>query len=137
MNRKPGAVSVPPGAQMMANTFDAVSRKLAAFDDPSSSSSNPGEKRIEIAPGITARLRGAQETWQCIATDFYMPTQCFCCATDVCCIMDATYVLCPVCKVVSPLENGCPDGGVGLGFTFDDLQKWQTEIILSQRGRGR
>ena len=49
--------------------------------------------------------------------------------------MDATYVLCPVCKVVSPLDNGIDavQGGVGLGFSFDDLQKWQTEIILSQR----
>jgi hypothetical protein len=25
------------------------------------------------------------------------------------------------------------DGGVGLGFTMDDLQKWQGEIIQRQR----
>ena len=117
-----------PGAQAMSNTFDAVARKMAAFDGGS-------ERRIEIVPGITARLRGADETWQAIANDYYMPTQCFCCQTDICVIMDATYVLCPVCKVVSPLDNGvaAEQGGVGLGFTFDDLQKWQTEIILSQR----
>lgn len=118
-----------PGAQMMSNSFDAVSRKLAAFDhDPVAT-----ERRIEIAPGLSERLRGADETWQAIENDFYLPCMCLVCNQDICCIMDATYVLCPVCKVVSPLENGCEAGGVGLGFTNDDLQKWQTEIILSRR----
>ena len=93
--------------------------------------------QIEIAPGIMARLRGAQETWSCVENDFYLPTTCFCCSSDLFCIMDANYVLCPMCKVVSPLE-GCAtgmDGGVGLGFTFDDLQQWQHEIIV-RRQRG-
>lgn len=53
--------------------------------------------------------------------------------------MDANYVLCPTCKVVSPME-GCAeggglDGGVGLGFTFDDLQQWQHEILLRRSRR--
>lgn len=130
-----GGASVP-GVQMImttASSFDAVSRKISAFDSCNGSSS-PQEARIEIAPGITERLRGAAETWQCIERDFYLPTQCCCCATDICCIMDATYVLCPQCKVISPLENGMAHGGgVGLGFTFEDLQNWQAEIILSRR----
>lgn len=114
---------------MMSNTLDAISRKMAAFDDPTGTS----EKHIEISPGHTERLRGANETWHCIENDFFMPCQCFCCGESICCIIDATYVLCPTCKVVSPLDNGCNGGGVGLGFTNDDLQKWQTEIILSRR----
>ena len=127
---KPRSIPSTPGAQQMSNSFDAVSRKLAAFDPAADGTT---ERRIEIAPGLTERLRGADETWQVIENDFYLPTQCFVCMQAICCIMDATYVLCPVCKVVSPMENGCDNGGVGLGFTNDNLQKWQTEIILSRR----
>ena len=66
--------------------------------------------------------------------DFYLPVSCFCCSSDLLCIMDANYVLCPACKVVSPMEGcGGGDGGVGLGFTFDDLQQWQHEILLGQQ----
>jgi hypothetical protein len=38
------------------------------------------------------------------------------------CIQDASYVLCPVCQVVSPAGGGCDNdrgvGGIGLGFTL-------------------
>ena len=93
------------------------------------------EQTIEIAPGTHARLRGAQETWECVERDFYMPVTCILCNMDLCCIMDANYVLCPSCRVVSPMEGsggtegGKADGGVGLGFTFEDLQRWQMEIL--------
>lgn len=138
----PGAFSSPPpGAYSnsspgaFSSTHDAISHKIAAFDNASVASRQAA--RIEIAPGMMARLRGADETWAAVENDYYIPTQCFCCQLDICCIMDANFVLCPQCKVVSPLE-GCAqpgfDGGVGLGFTFDDLQKWQGEII-HRRGR--
>ena len=129
-----------PGAHFCSNNGrggpsiqDAISQKIASNGGPNSSSSTA---QIEIAPGVMARLRGAQETWQAVANDFYMPTTCFCCTTNLFCIMDANYVICPVCKVVSPME-GCAgndmQGGVGLGFTMEDLQQWQTEIIQRQR----
>lgn len=123
-SRVPGAYSA---------SHDAVSRKVAEFDNHRPQ----GVKQIEIAPGIWARLRGAKETWSAVENDFFMPTTCFCCTTDIFCIMDANYVICPVCKVVSPME-GCAkpggfDGGVGLGFTMDDLLKWQGEILEKQR----
>ena len=50
--------------------------------------------------------------------------------------MDANFVLCPLCKVVSPLQGGADldyQGGVGLGFTMEDLQQWQHEIILRHK----
>lgn len=111
---------------------------------------------VQIAPGVTARLRGADETWHCIEHDFFVPITCMSCTTDLCCILDALYVLCPVCRVVSPMEKLMEDkdeesnvggnvggdkhngrskgggkgrGGVGLGFTVQDLIKWQREII--------
>jgi hypothetical protein len=49
-------------------------------------------------------------------------------------IQDARYVLCPSCKVVGPVEREPGQegeeeqegvgGGVGLGFTHDDLISW-------------
>jgi len=94
---------------------------------------------IEIAHGVFARLRGAQETYHAVENDLYMPTICHDCQADLCVIMDASYLLCPKCKSVSPVEGGNPDiieGGVGLGFTLDDLRTWQAEI-LSGRTLGR
>ena len=91
---------------------------------------------IPIAPGVTARLRGVEETLKCIANDFYIPSTCFCCAQNLFCVMDACYVLCPTCKVVSPLEGGADsdyNGGVGLGFTMDDLQKIQYDIYTGRQ----
>ena len=62
-------------------------------------------KMIEIAPGEFMRLRGAHETWKAIQNDFYLPCSCFCCDLTLFCIQDATYVLCPQCQVVNPLEK--------------------------------
>lgn len=87
---------------------------------------------IEISPGVMARLRGAQETYQAVKNDLYIPTTCQGCQTDVCCIIDASYLLCPKCKSVCPIEGGNPDipgGGIGLGFTLEDLRIWQAEIL--------
>ena len=56
----------------------------------------------------------------------------------MCCIMDASYVLCPVCKVVNPMEGSADglEGGVGLGFTLDDLREFQSEILLRRQRHG-
>jgi hypothetical protein len=92
--------------------------------------------KIEISPNVWVRLRGADETWACVEQDFYMPVVCFGCSSELCCIQDADFVLCPLCRVVSPMDGivdtTASSGGVGLGFTFDDLLKWQSEIVRSR-----
>ena len=102
----------------------------------------PGVKSIEISPGTYLRLRGAEETWKAIELDFYMPCSCCCCDLTLFCIQDADFVLCPGCRVVSPMVGNCfgggDEGGVGLGFTMESLAKWQEEIGRNRRGaRGR
>ena len=92
--------------------------------------------RIEIAPGLILRLRGAKETWACIEQDFFIPSKCCSCLADLFCIMDANYVICPKCRVVSPLDDGADqdyDGGVGLGFTYKELHEWQCKIVHQRR----
>ena len=88
---------------------------------------------IEIAPGWRERLRGANETAEAVRQDFYIPTVCCGCGLDILCIMDANYVICPTCRVVSPLSGGADAscrGGVGLGFTWENVQDWQAQILV-------
>jgi len=86
---------------------------------------HPSYKTIEVAPGQHLRLRGADETTQAIQDDFYIPCECSCCTKTILCIQDADYVLCPDCRVVSPireqLDSGKSNGGVGLGFKVESL----------------
>jgi len=84
---------------------------------------------VEVAPGVNAKVRGAKETWSCLQRDFYLPVTCKVCFAELTCIRDLDHVLCPSCSLVSPLEGGpkgiTRGGGVGLGFTFDDLRRWE------------
>ena len=92
---------------------------------------------IEIAAGVTARLRGAKETWDCIKNDNFLPATCYSCSENLFCIMDASFVLCPNCKVVSRMNEevagNAVKGGVGLGFRYDDLCVWQSDLLQSQQ----
>jgi hypothetical protein len=90
----------------------------------------PPPSTIEISPGVQVRLRGADETWKAIEYDYYMPAECICCESTIFCIQDADYILCPDCRVVSRLEGSSSRGmgGVGLGFKYEDLARWQEDI---------
>lgn len=100
-------------------------------DQPSSS--RGARKMVEVIPGVHARLRGSEETYQAIQEDFYVPTICDCCSSTVFVIQDAGYVLCPDCRVVytveEPSSRSRVEGGVGLGFKYKELIRWQQEII--------
>jgi hypothetical protein len=89
---------------------------------------------IEISPGVHVRLRGASETWKAIENDFYMPAECVCCESTIFCIQNADFVLCPDCRVVSRMEvvSSHGMGGVGLGFKYEDLARWQDAILKEQ-----
>jgi len=80
--------------------------------------------RVEIFPGFHARLRGAQETWKSIEEGNYLPVTCLTCTLNLCCIMDADYVVCPCCQGITPVaENPTGRGGVGLGISGDDVNQ--------------
>ena len=129
-----GLAALKPGAHF-CTPKDELKAKTEAYAAKTQDKSPP---RIEIAPGVTARLRGSAETFECVERDFYLPVNCFCCSQELCCIMDAGYVICPTCRVVSPMDNGVGnEGGVGLGFSFDDLRQMQWEILQRRRQGGR
>jgi hypothetical protein len=92
----------------------------------------PRVKTVEVSPGVFLRLRGAEETWKAIHTDNYVPCSCICCEGTIFSIDDAVFVLCPLCDAVSPIQGILADvgydGGVGLGFSLEELGQWQREI---------
>lgn len=90
-------------------------------------------KKIEIAPGQFMQLRGAQETYEAIKSDQFIPSTCFTCNKTVCCVDTATYVLCPDCRVVSPVKDTSyreRNPSVGLGFSLSDLSSMISDLGL-------
>lgn len=110
-----------------------------------------GDIYVDIGFGEKAKLRRTKETVDAIARDYYAPATCFACSTDLFCIADVQYIVCPECKTISPADAGASGGtatshvgvaprverhGVGLGFTYDTLSRMQAEV-MEQRGSGR
>ena len=126
------SVGVNPGAYQ--ESFDRHYPKQGGKE-------NPAFKTVQVSPGVFLRLRGAAETWKAIYTDAYSPCSCICCEETIFCIDDAVFVLCPLCDTISPVggilsEVGF-DGGVGLGFTLEELGKWQMEMEGNVNGTRR
>jgi hypothetical protein len=78
---------------------------------------------IEVTPGVYVRLRGADETWR--------RWLCHCswvvaALRRAFALKIAAFVLCPDCRVISPMEDKfeVEEGGVGLGFKVSDLGWW-------------
>lgn len=90
---------------------------------------------VEIFPGVFESLRGAAETWKAIELDYFMPIECVTCSSDIFCIQDSRYVLCPNCRCVGPMQNDAEAIGVGLGFTYEQLSSWQGDILRNRRQR--
>jgi hypothetical protein len=100
---------------------------LPGASSPASSSlrSSKTPILIEIYPGASQILRGAEETSQAADRNFVVMCQCIACESRHLCIANAAYVLCPECKSISLVEsnkthvNGIDTSkpyGLGLGF---------------------
>jgi len=127
----PGALSMEQRPSLAASS---VSFPSSALTNSTNRSQSIACISVEITPGVYAPLRGSDETWYALRTGNVADMHCLCCLALLYCISDAEYVLCPECKVISPVElcstgvfnsdgssgygkpvisNGC--GGVGLG----------------------
>jgi hypothetical protein len=102
-------------------------------------------KQIEVAPGEFLRLIGAYETRDAVRDRHTVQTSCLVCSLTLVCANQADCVLCPSCRVVSPIidnnnnlssSSRCPSspgkkrhytfGGVGMGLLqceFIELQQ--------------
>jgi hypothetical protein len=75
---------------------------------------------IEISPNVHLPLCGMMETTQAIETGDILPLSCEFCSTDIC-VISTQYVLCPICKCTSLLDNEAGRRCVAMGFIYDDL----------------
>jgi hypothetical protein len=111
-----------------------------AIVPPQSSPPQPQQQVIvTICPGVSAPLRGSDEIRKAVANQFYITNvHCFGCASDICCIADVQYAICPHCRVISSLEDYTFEGemlsyrwGLGIGFTQENLWDMQAEIAAA------
>jgi len=124
-----GTVITQPGA------FHAKPKGQFKEDKPVVISSSNVPVYIEVSPGVRERLRRAQETRDAVARDFFAPAHCFACDSDVFCIADIRYFICPDCKCVNPLEEDGEFGvrhrtDVGIAFGFKALYKMQANMVF-------
>ena len=94
---------------------------------------------VEVCPGLSVPLRGSEATKTAVANNWYTPVTCFGCATQIYCIADVSYSICPLCRIVSPVEEDIFRGevisrrwGLGLGFTDENLFEMHTEIATAR-----
>ena len=88
---------------------------------------------IEVSPGVTMPFRGSEETWEAIALNRIVRTECLGCSIPLYCVQDAELVVCPDCQTMSPAhaEGSGEDpfknnrSGLGLGFKEEQLVQWR------------
>lgn len=137
----------PAPASFTSSTVDSVTSDSSGYHTTSkfaehTSSQFPTKMKstpdspsitIEVATGIFAQLRGAEETTMAIKNDFFMPCECPCCSETIFCIQDADFVLCPNCRIIFPMGERTDTkncfGGVGLGFCMEELARIQRHIL--------
>ncbi len=129
-------------AASATSTELAMSKLEAKIASSSPIQSFDSQYEVEVTPGVFLQLRGSAETWQAIRLNRITNTRCICCCTCLHCVQDAEYVICPDCRVVSPVYSnlsedykigGRNSGGVGLGFKPEDMAKWQAELAWHQQ----
>jgi len=123
--RSPGSVSVDSPAHIPLD-FQESKKSGSKLVSP--------QAEIEISPGVFLPLHGSQETLEAMTNDALVACACFCCSADLYCVRTADYVLCPTCRVISPISDDSCDAaaGVGLGLTAREYHAWQREQRASR-----
>jgi len=117
------------------NSSSCCNHSMRSSTSSTRSNNNNNNNLIEIQPGVSLPLRGAEETEQAIAAGFYVQCECLAgCGSNhadddtrhLHCILDCDYFLCPDCRSITanPLKetdtggdgSGAGEGGLGLGF---------------------
>jgi hypothetical protein len=110
------------------SSHTSYDRKPSIQEDPIS------RLEVEVAPGVFLPLHGSQETLSAMKEGQLVSCTCFVCTRTIMCVSQASYVLCPDCRVVSPVEcisvsktmergasfYGETCGGVGLGMKLEE-----------------
>jgi hypothetical protein len=63
----------------------------------------PQPIEVEVAPGEFMPLRGSDETLEAIEMGYARIVTCFACSASLACVPDCELVICPDCRVISPI----------------------------------
>lgn len=99
----------------------------AVVVSPPPATTRDASNELEVAPGFFLPVFGSQETMCAMEGNFMKSGDCFCCSHKVYCVQYASHLLCPACRVVSPIEGGDGPPGVGLGLLEKEFMHWQFE----------
>ena len=69
--------------------------------------------KIQVADGLYMRLRGSKETQAAFDNGLCIEATCYACDIILACIRDCDCVICPQCRMVSPVEQVPRIGSVG------------------------
>lgn len=109
--------------------FSSETEARSTANEQAKNSSRPTSpcRKIEIAPGVVMDLRGALETVQAIESGVAASVTCAWCEVSLLCVPDAEAVICPDCRVLTPvMKENCKTKhlrrrGVGLGLKDDPV----------------
>jgi hypothetical protein len=74
--------------------------------------------QVELLPGHYVPLIGSEETWQAFCADNVVHIECSACQMFLYCKNTAKMVLCPGCRMISPIDEvGLGAEGLGLGLS--------------------
>lgn len=104
-----------------------------------------GEERsrfeIEVSPDYFLPLHGSADTMKALQHGRIARSCCFACQMQVYCTDEATFVLCPDCRVVSPLRDpgfsgmsSAKGSGVGLGMSKATYEETLGEALQVAQG---
>ena len=117
-------------------------------DDSPLPRTSTGVEIVEVAPGLIAQFVGTTDTtWDAILDGHVIVVLCTCCNVELHCMDVLQLIVCPECKVVSPIQNNHHEDGhaqqlrqgggggqhehhpnVGVGFTTQTIVEWMEEI---------
>lgn len=117
---------IPPRNKEMYPPRHQPHHSTSTNTSTTSSTKPPTRKEIEVSPGFFLPLHGTQETVEAIKKNRMASATCSHCEAALYCTEQAAYVLCPVCKNMSPIQiHGT---GVGLGIQSSDYHKWRRQL---------
>lgn len=96
---------------------------------------------VEVTPGNFVPLIGSESTWSAVQEGRIAHTTCFDCMARLVCINVADMIMCPECRVISPVsdESGKASGGggLGLGMKEEDAMREVSNVRNANNNGGR
>jgi hypothetical protein len=97
-------ISDPPSHDLNnSSCFSEERSTTSSFSNYRRARAPPQPVEVEVAPGEFMPLRGSDETLQAIEMGYARIVTCFACCASLACVPDCELVICPDCRVISPI----------------------------------